>query len=321
MAKTKMVFLDAGTVNWKDQAFQPLKKLGHLKTHHHTLAHQVIQRSSGFKHLIVNKVIFDREVFSKLKGVAAIHLAATGYNNIDLNAAREKGIAVTNVRGYSTESVVQITFASLLTLFSRFDEYDRAVKSGKWSGQYFFALTQLPFSELSGKTLGVIGHGTIGKRVAQVAQAFGMKVIVAILPGRKYSAKESSGRFTLKQVLKQADAVTIHTPLSDVTRNLIGAKELALMKKTAFLLNMARGGIVEEKALAHALRARIIAGAASDVLTQEPPPRRHVLYNVPRLILTPHIAWASTEARTRLIEEIARNIESYEKGGKRNRLT
>lgn len=320
MSKTKIVFLDAGTVDWKDQSFKPLKALGQLKAYHHTLPPQVLQRSRGYKHLVVNKVVFNRETFSKLKGVTAIHLAATGYNNIDLEAAREKGIAVTNVRGYSTESVVQITFASLLTLASRFDEYDRAVKSGKWSGQFFFALTQLPFSELSGKTLGIIGYGTIGKRVAQVARAFGMKVMVARLPGRKYSARESNGRFLLRQVLKQADAVTIHTPLSDTTRGLIGASELALMKKSAFLLNMARGGIVNEKALAQALKRRLISGAASDVLTQEPPPRKHVLYNAPRLILTPHIAWASTEARTRLVEEIACNIKSYEEGGQRNRL-
>lgn len=318
--KIKMVFLDAGTVNWKDQNFQTLKKLGLLKAYHHTLPHQVLSRCAGFQHVLMNKIVFDRETLSKLTGVKAIHLAATGFNNIDLKAARDCKVAVTNVRGYSTESVVQITFSALLTLASRFDEYDRAIKAGKWSGQFFFALTQLPFFELAGKTLGIVGYGTIGKRVETVAKAFGMKVMIAKIPTRSYSKAESKNRFSLNQVLKQADAVTIHAPLSDVTRNLIGAKEIASMKKTAFLLNMARGGIVDEKALALALKSRKIAGAASDVLTQEPPPRNHVLYNVPRLILTPHIAWASVEARTRLVEEITLNIESFEKGGKRNRL-
>ncbi len=318
--KTKIVFLDAGTVDWKDQAFKPLKKIGPLKTYHHTFASQVLKRSSGFTHVVLNKVIFDAEIFSKLKGVSAVHLAATGYNNIDLEAARTNGIAVTNVRGYSTESVVQITFSALLTLASRFDEYDQAVKAGKWSGQFFFALTQLPFSELAGKTLGIIGYGTIGKRVAEVARALGMKVIVARMPGRSYSAAEKKSRLPLNQVLKIADAVTIHAPLSDVTRGLIGARELALMKQSAFLLNMARGGIVDEQALAAALKRKKLAGAASDVLTQEPPPCSHVLYNVPRLILTPHIAWASIEARTRVVEEIARNIIAFEKNIKRNRL-
>ncbi len=295
-------------------------KIGLLKTYHHTFAPQVLKRCAGFKHVVLNKVIFDAKIFSALKGVAGVHVTATGYNNIDLHAARVNGIAVTNVRGYSTESVVQITFSALLTLASRFDEYDRAVKAGKWSGQFFFALTQLPFSELAGKTLGIIGYGAIGKRVAEVARAFGMKVMAAAIPGRSYSAAEKKVRFPLIHVLKNADAVTIHAPLLDVTRNLIGARELALMKKSAFLLNMARGGIVDEKALAGALKRKQLAGAATDVLTQEPPPRRHVLYNVPRLILTPHIAWASVEARTRVVEEVARNIIAFEINIKRNRL-
>ena len=195
--QTKIVFLDAGTVDWKDQAFEPLKKIGRFKAHHHTFAPQVLKRVSGFNHVVVNKIIFDADIFSKLKGVSAVHLAATGYNNIDLVAARANGIAVTNVRGYSTESVVQITFSSLLTLASRLSEYEKAVKSGKWSGQFFFALTQLPFSELAGKTLGIIGYGTIGKRVAEVAQAFGMRVIIAQMPGRSYSAAEKKNRLPL----------------------------------------------------------------------------------------------------------------------------
>ena len=169
-------------------------------------------------------------------------------------------------------------------------------------------------------SLGVIGFGNIGKRVAEVARALGMNVLVAQLRGKKYTDSENRGRLPLEQVLKKADVVSIHTPLSDLTRNLIKAKELALMKNSAFLLNMARGGIVNEKDLARALRKKQIAGAASDVLTSEPPPHDHVLYNAPRFILTPHIAWASFEARTRLVEEIARNITAFEKGENRNRL-
>lgn len=320
MAKTQIVFLDAGTVDWKDQDFAPLKKLGELRTHYASSRKQILNRSSGFSHVITNKVILDRDIFKNLKGVRAVHVAATGVNNVDLNAAQEKGIAVTNVRGYSTESVVQITYTALFALASRLPEYEKAIQRGAWSRQPFFSMTSLPFHELSGKVFGIIGYGTIGKRVAEVARTLGMKVIVARLPGRKYSASEGKNRFSLQQLLKQADILSIHAPLSDATRNLIGAHELGCMKKTAFLLNMARGGIVEEKALVKALKRKRLAGAASDVLTQEPPSKKHIMYNVPRLILTPHIAWASVEARTRLVEEVARNIEAFEKGRKRNRL-
>ena len=321
MAKIKIVFLDAGTVDWKDQDFSPLKKLGKFKTHHSTSSEQAAIRCSGFTHVITNKVVFDKDVLSRLRGVSAVHVAATGVNNIDLGAARKFGIAVTHVRGYSTESVVQITFTSLLALASRLPEYEKAVRRGDWSRQRFFSLTSLPFFELAGKTIGIIGYGVIGKRVAEVAEALGMKVMVTRLPGRVYTGNSGQGRFLLQQTLKKADVLTIHAPLSDLTRNLIGSKELALMKKSAFLLNMARGGIVVEEALAAALRRGKLAGAASDVATQEPPPRGHVLYNLPRFILTPHIAWASVEARTRLVDEIAKNIESFETGRKRNRLT
>ncbi len=320
MQKPKLVFLDAGTVNWGDQKFEPLKKIGPLKSYYSTSSAQTVGRASGFRHVILNKVVFNREVLRSLKGVQALHLAATGFNNIDLEAAKEYGIGVTNVRGYSTESVLQLTFTLLLALASRLKEYDQAVQAGKWSRQEFFALTQFPFFELAGKTLGIVGYGTIGRRVAETARAFGMRVLVAKIPGRSYSGEEARGRLALKEVLKRADAVTVHAPLSAATKGLIGAEEIAMMKKSAFLLNLARGGIVDEPALAYALKRRKIAGAATDVLTQEPPPRGHVLYNVPRLILTPHIAWASTEARTRVVEEIARNIISYEKGGRRNRL-
>lgn len=320
MTKPKIVFLDAGTVDWGDQDFAPLKKIGSLKQHYFTTPAQAVRRANGFQHIVLNKVVFNREIIRSLKGVKGLHLAATGFNNIDLDAAKEQGIAVTNVRGYSTESVLQLTFTLLLALASRLKEYDKAVQAGKWSQQSFFALTQFPFFELAGKTIGIVGYGTIGRRVAETARMFGMNVLVAKIPGRTYSAKESQGRVALKDVLKKSDVVTIHAPLSDTTRGLIGAVELALMKKSAFLLNMARGGIVDELALAYALKKRVIAGASADVLTQEPPPKKHVLYNVPRLILTPHIAWASVEARTRVVEEIACNIISYEKGDRRNRL-
>ncbi len=314
MPKTRVVFLDAGTVDWKDLPLRAFQTTSQFKSYHSTNPGQVVKRATGFTHVITNKVILNRESIKALRGVKAIHVAATGVNNVDLNAARECGIAVTNVRGYSTESVVQLTFTLLLALSSRLPEYQKAVGRGDWSKQPFFSLTSLPFFELSGKTIGIIGFGNIGKRVAQVAENFGMKVLIARLPGKKYAARENKGRVSLADLLRKSDAVTIHAPLSEITRNLISEKELALMKKTALLINMARGGIVNEEALAKVLRKKQIAGAASDVLVQEPPPRGHVLYNAPGFILTPHIAWASFEARKRLVEEVLKNIQSFEKG-------
>lgn len=318
MQKSKIVFLDAATVDWKDQKFHALKKMGQVKIYSQTLPSQILARCRGFKHVITNKVAFNRQTILALRDVKAIHVAATGVNIIDLKAAQECGMVITNVRGYSTESVTQMTWTFILALVSRAREYESAIKRRAWSRQPFFALTTIPFNEIAGKTLAIIGFGTIGKRVAEIGKSFGMNILVAKIPGRTYPRNQK--RVALHQALQRADVISIHTPLSDYTRNLIAHNELQLLKKTAFLINMARGGIVDERALASALKSRKIAGAATDVLAQEPPAANHPMYNVPNLILTPHIGWASVEARDRLINEIAENIRSFDQGQSRNRL-
>jgi len=318
----KIIFLDAGTVDWRDASLAPLKKLGNLKVYSCTGPSEVEKRSAGAGIVITNKCVFDRKRLTRLKSLELIALAATGTNNVDLEAASRLGIAVTNVSGYSTESVVQWTFAFLLALVGNLLQFNEAAHNGRWSRSPFFTLPDFSFSEIDGKTLGIVGYGRIGKRVARRARAFGMKVLVARIPGRVYSASEKKGRVSLSELLRRSDFVSLHAPLSSQTEKLINSKAIRQMKRGAFLINMARGGLVEEKALFEALRSGRLAGAAADVLSEEPPSKNHPLLNkkIQNLILTPHIAWASREARARLIREIACNVKAFQEGKRRNRV-
>jgi glycerate dehydrogenase len=316
--KNKIVFLDAGTVDYGDLPLKAFSKLGAFKAWFNTKPSQIAGRLRDAEIAVVNKVVLGADVIGRLDRLRCIAVAATGVNNVDLEAARKKGIAVLNVKGYSTESVVQCTFSFILALAGNLVKYNEASHSGKWGRSKFFMLSDFRVSEIHGKTLGIVGYGAIGSRVAEIARAFGMKVLVAGIPGRKYSARE--GRVPLNRVAAGSDFLTVHAPLSSLTRNLIDARILRKMKKTACVVNMARGGIVDEKALARALKTGRIAGAASDVLTQEPPSANHVLLRVPNMLLTPHVAWASFESRKRLVNEIIMNLEAFLKGEKRNRV-
>jgi len=316
----KIVFLDAGTVDWRDASLAPLKKLGNLKVYSRTGPSEVEKRSAGAQIVITNKCIFDRKRLERLKSLKLIALAATGTNNVDLETARRLGIAVSNVSGYSTDCVVQWTFAFLLALGGNLLQFNEAAHDGRWSRSPFFTLPDFSFREIGGKTLGIVGYGRIGKRVARRARAFGMKVLVAQIPGRVYSASERKGRVSLSELLRRSDFVSLHAPLSQATEKLINSRTIRRMKRGAFLINMARGGLVEEKALDKALRSGRLAGAAADVLSEEPPPKNHPLLKARHLILTPHIAWASREARARLIREIALNIKAFQEGKRRNRV-
>lgn len=267
---------------------------------------------------MTNKVALDRAVLTSAPSLRLICIAATGTNHVDLNAAREQGIAVANVVRYATPAVVQHVFALILALTTRLPEYQRAVASGTWQQQERFCLMDYPIRELAGRTLGILGYGELGQAVARVAEAFGMQVLVAQRPGGK--ARE--GRVALDQLLPQVDVLSLHCPLTDTTRGLIGARELELMRHDALLINTARGGIVDESALAEALRRGTIGGAGVDVLSTEPPREGNPLLppDIPNLIVTPHIAWASREARQRVVEEIATNIEAFMAGIARNRV-
>lgn len=315
-----IIFLDAATVDYGDLPLLRFKNLGNFRPYGFTSSKNIYERLEAADIVITNKCRIPGDVISRLTRLRSIHVAATGVNNVDLKAAKAKGIAVTNVRGYSTDSVAQFTFAFILALANNLVKYNAAVARGEWSKSKFFMLPTFPVSEVSGKTLGIVGYGAIGKRVAALGRAFGMKVIVSRIPGRRYQSREKKIRLPLNEVLKRSDYLTIHAPLTPLTENLINKNAIARMKKGACLLNLARGGIVDETALCAALKSGRLAGAASDVLSAEPPPASHILLKAPNILLTPHMAWASIEARQRLVSEIYLNIQAFLKGKKRNRI-
>jgi glycerate dehydrogenase len=266
--------------------------------------------------IVSNKVVLSNEQLTKARRLKLVCIAATGTNNIDLEAAARNNIAVCNVHGYATPSVVQHVFGLLLALTTRFNEYTAAVKQGAWSKSNFFCLLDYPIRELDGKNIGIIGYGHLGRAVAKVAEAFGMKVMLA----KRNSDDQRPGRFALQELLPQIDVLSLHCPLTRETRGMIGADELALMNRDAVLINTARGGLVDECALLDAISTQQISGAGLDVLEKEPPPPGYPLLkaDLPNLIITPHTAWASRESRQRLLDEVALNIEAFKAGGLRN---
>lgn len=315
--KDRIVFLDAGSVDYGDVDMSCFQKLGYFKAYFHTKPEQLSKRLKNVSIVITNKFVLNEDRLNTFSHLKSIHVTATGTNNIDLEAAKKLKIAVTNVPGYSTESVVACTISFLLMLSCRSLEQITAVQKDHWSKSPFFAMREFPFREIHGKTICVVGYGAIGKRVAEIAHTLGMKVILAQIPGRKYS---DSKHIPLSKALAQADFTSIHAPLTSLTKDLFNEKVIFKMKKGSFLINMARGGIVNEKALDKALRKKHLAGAALDVLETEPPKPNHFLLKTPNLLITPHVAWAGLEARKRLIEEVFRNIQSFQKGLKRNRV-
>ena len=308
----KMVFLDAATVGHVDNLSE-ISSLGDYTNYEITIPAERIGRIRGHNVVVTNKVIIDRDVMDACPELELIAIVATGMNNVDLDYAARKGIAVRNVAGYSTESVTQCTFAMLFYLQNACRYYDDYVRSGQYAASPIFTHLDREFRELSGMTFGIIGMGTIGKRVAQVASAFGAKVVYYSTSGKNLDAAGCS-HLPLPELLQSADVVSIHCPLNDQTRNLIAKEQLDRMKPTAYLLNMGRGGIVDEAALAQAIDDNRIAGAGLDVLTKEPIAADSPLLNIrnkEKLYITPHIAWAGMEARRVLIARTAQNIRSH----------
>jgi glycerate dehydrogenase len=313
------VFLDLASADRGDLSLASLHEAASpWTTYPQTPPALTLERIGGAAVAVTNKVVIDRAAMAACPGLRLICVAATGTNNVDLVAARERGIAVCNVTGYATPSVVQHVFALILALTTRLAEHAAAAQDGRWAASEMFCVLDFPFRELAGKTLGIVGYGELGRGVARVAQALGMTVLVAQRPGGPAQA----GRVPLDGLLAQADVLTLHVPLADNTRGLIGARELALMKRDALLIDTARGGIVDEAALAEALRAGRLGGAGVDVLAVEPPREGSPLLavDIPNLIVTPHVAWASREARQRLIDEVAANIRAFREGRERNRV-
>ena len=303
----KIVFLDTATMG--DVSFAPIEKTGELVCYPSSTKEEAKERVRDCEVLIVNKVLADRELIDSAPKLKLICVAATGVNNVDTEYAEEKGIHVRNAAGYSTDSVAQTTFMMILSLVGKSRGFDDFVKSGEYSRSGLFTDASKLFFELSGKNMGIIGFGAIGRKVARIAEAFGMNVRYFSTSGTSHSREYPS--VSLKELLESSDIVSIHAPYNGRTAGLIGPAELAMMKKTAYIINMGRGGIIDEAALAEAVDAGTVAGAGCDVFVREPLPEDSPLMKVrrkDRLILTPHIGWASAEARGRLVSIIAGNI-------------
>jgi glycerate dehydrogenase len=312
------VFLDSASLDMGDIDFSPLRSvLPAWRFFEQTEPSQVCERIAGAEIVVSNKVVLDAESIASADRLHLICVAATGTNNIDLDAARRAGIPVSNVQKYATPSVVQHVFALILGLTTRLNDYQRAVHAGRWQESPRFCLLDYPIREIAGKVLGIVGYGELGHGVARVAEAFGLEVRVSQRAG---ASGREPGRWSLRELLPTVDILSLHVPLTDETRHLIGSEELALMKNDALLINTARGGIVDEQALANALRAGQLGGAGIDVLTEEPPRHGNPLLadDIPNLILTPHVAWASRESRQRMVVEVAENIRAFLAGAPRN---
>ena len=309
----RAVFLDHTSLDLGDLDLSALRNsFSDLQLCAQTTPDQVIERLQGASVAISNKIMLNAETLAACPELKLILVAATGTNNVDLDAARSHGITVSNCQGYGTPSVAQHTIMLLLALATRLSDYQKAVGEGRWQQAKQFCLLDFPIVELEGKTLGLLGHGELGGAVARLAEAFGMRVLLGQLPGRPARAD----RLPLDELLPQIDALTLHCPLNEHTRNFISTRELALMKPGAFVVNTARGGLIDEQALADALRSGHLGGAATDVLSVEPPTAGNPLLagDIPRLIVTPHNAWGSREARQRIVGQLTENAQGFFNG-------
>ena len=309
----KAVFLDYASLDQDDLDFTELEAVFDDFIAYPTCEEeQVLERIQDADVVISNKVKISAQVIQQSSQLKLILISATGTNNVDLDAAKAQGIIVSNCQAYGTSAVAQHTLMLMLALSTSILPYHQAVQNGEWQRAKQFCLLDFPIVELAGKTLGIIGYGELGKAVAKLAEAFGMKVLVGSLPNRSQQAD----RIPYLELLTQVDYLSLHCPLTEETKDLIDQKAFGLMKSSAFLINCARGGIVNEDALAEALLEKKIAGAATDVLTVEPPKDGNVLLdlNLPNLIITPHSAWGSVDARQRIVQQLTENANAFKQG-------
>lgn len=315
----KAVLLDWATMGPDLNITEMQALLPNLEIYDDTDDDQMAERIAGAEIVLGNKVILSEKLFEAAPRMRLIGLTATGTDNVDLVAAKQRGIAVCNIRAYCTQSVAEHVFGCLLNLAHNLGAYVADVRDGAWQEADNFCMLTYPIKELSAMTLGIVGYGELGKGVARIAKAFNMDVIVAARPG---SDEIPDGRVSMDELLQRADAISLHCPLNDTTRNLFAAAEFATMKETAILINTARGGLVDSQALADALRAGEIAAAAIDVLPEEPPVNGDPLldYQGSNLMVTPHTAWGTLTARQGAIDELTANIAAFLEGKKRNRV-
>ncbi|MBO7590212.1 MAG: D-2-hydroxyacid dehydrogenase [Prevotella sp.] len=304
----KIVVLDGYTANPGDLSWKNLEALGALTVYERTQPTETVARAADAEIVLTNKVIVSKEVMAQLPKLKYIGVLATGYNVVDIQEAHERGIIVTNVPAYSTESVAQMVFAHLLTVTNRTEHYAIQNRRGRWTENPDFCYWDFPHMELAGKTFGIVGLGNIGQRVAQIALAFGMKVKAL---SSKTSLPAGIEKASLEELLATSDVLSLHCPLTENTRHLINADTLRQMKSTAILINTGRGPLIDDQAVAEALADGRLAAFCADVLTEEPPKADNPLLKQPNAFFTPHIAWASKEARIRLLQVATDNVRAF----------
>ena len=309
----KIVILDGYTANPGDLSWGSLKELGEVTVYERTRREEIAGRAADADIVLTNKVVMDREMMALLPRLKYIGVLATGYNVVDITAARERDIIVTNVPTYSTESVAQMVFAHLLTVTNRTEHYAQQNRLGRWAENRDFCYWDTELTELAGKTMGIVGLGHIGRRVAEIALAFGMQV-KAMTSKKAEELPAGIQKAELQSLLASADVVSLHCPLTEGTRHLIHRETLRLMKPSAILINTGRGPLVDDEALAEALNEGQLRAYCADVVTEEPPKADHPLLHAPNAFITPHIAWATVEARKRLLQTAIGNVEAFVNG-------
>ncbi len=309
----KIVILDGYTLNPGDLDWAPLEALGELTIYDRSAQNEIVERAKDADIVLVNKVVLTEQTLNQLTKLRYIGVMATGYNNVDVATAKQRGIIVTNVKAYGPASVAQHTFALLLALTNHLELHSQSVFMGEWVSSPDFCYTKTPLTELAGKTMGLIGLGDIGSHVARIAQAFDMKVI-AFRKNPSQTQNTNIEMVSLEDVFRRSDVISLHCPLTEETKELINSETLSWMNPNAVLLNTGRGPLINEKELAEALENKVIAGAGLDVLSSEPPSATNPLLSAPNCIITPHIAWASFEARKRLLRMVANNLKAFDKG-------
>lgn len=312
-----IVILDGYALNPGDLSWGPVKELGEVTMYDRTEEDEILERIGDAEAVLVNKIGLSREIMEKLPNLKYIGVTATGFDVIDLEAAKELGIRVTNVSGYSTDAVAQHVFALLLDITNRVAMHNEQVAAGDWVKAKDFTFRSAPLITLKGKTMGLLGYGDIGSQVSKIAQAFDMKVIAHRNSPEKHTDKNVALK-SIEELFRESDVLSLHAPMNEGTKEIVNKETLALMKDSAYLINTARGGLINEQDLADALKANRIAGAGLDVLKSEPPKANNPLIGLDNCVITPHIAWSFFEARVVLIDQVAKNLKAFQDGEEMN---
>jgi glycerate dehydrogenase len=312
----RIVVLDGHTLNPGDLSWEEVRALGECVVHERSAPEEVVPRLEGAGAALTNKVPIDATMMKELPDLRYIGVTATGYNIVDVQTAKGRGIAVANVPAYGTQSVAQATIALILELTNRVGHHSQTVRDGRWSQSPDFCYWDFPLIELAGLTLGIVGYGRIGQQVGSIARALGMNLLAT--QNRPRPTAGEARVVDLETLLRESDVVSLHCPLTPETKGMINRDRIAVMKRTAFLVNTSRGPLIDEEHLAEALRDGRIAGAALDVLSVEPPPAAHPLFSAPNCIVTPHQAWATRAARQRLMDVTVENLRAFISGRPQN---